>query len=1494
MKKLTIFLFFILLSIFSWFSFASYDLKISEVYFDWSQEWIEVVNIWSSSFSWILTLSGVWATNQNINLNIDPWEIKVISESFNYFLNNSQINFFWWTFSLNDKNLLNIEILSWSDLLDYLNFDLTSTPPNKNSIQKDLSWSIFFTNQNQIYNTFHSFRANPWISLITWNFDTIERNDYKLSNLSTWLKITEIYPKWDYEWIEITNFGNFDYNWIITIVWFGNNKDIWTWNIFITWWDVLVLKHPNVTYISNNVNQISIMPTWRILSDTQRISLSLFNWNNTNTWNLFDIYYTENTFLNKSSHLYFDSINLIQQDSHSCSYNTNDPSLTINPWVVVNSSCVQFYPIVIPPSDPECSGKIYFSELHKNDWYVDDYIEIKSEWLFSWNFKISGSIIWNVVNIDKYMSTWQHFLFSKNTISDYFVSSFWWFSSLMWNLEIYWSWYLCDSIHFDVNLQQTWQSLYTDWTFWTWTPWIPRGYINLLPIQEKTIIQNVTIPFTQSDCQSNFPNTCFDNSLCPITTWTTNCPVCQTCSSCNCGWWSSYSCPSASDICPSRSPYLNLLWTCNLTWSNNTYNTWNNNLNLSWNIENTWNNNTNLTWNDNVQNLSNISFLKIVDIIYDPEWSDTNNEVVVLKSLVDYDLDLNLFRLHSLNRTTKNKINWNILWSGKIWYFTWNYSFPNITSSFSWNCINLIQNEDSKILDTFCYPQIGTNEQELTWWNNTWTNIWNTWWQINTWDANFTWINFETLSWEDENIVAWVFVDYRNFVIKIKDLIYDPKVQWWNEESIVLELITWANEIIVSNLRIRKNENKTYNTLTSNIVFDWNLQKTSWDKLKVYEPLRFVKNFGFPNTNENYIYLYYKTWTVNDYFLYDTYFYNADKEESEQAEEYENDEIDQNIIKIKEIVYDPPWSDTNNESITFELINWQYVDMSKLRIRINNSNKTLNWILTNGQKLTITKTFGMSNTKDSCVELINPKTYHIFDTMCYSIPKENTWNIESTWEYVDLENIKIKITDIIYDPDGNDELNESITLNYLNWVTWINLNNFNLIVNTTKKSMKYFGDIEIWQTKTRSWTFGFPNTKQTCVSLVKWEYIFDTYCYNPLIKDESEELEKENKVEIKIFNIIYDPEWSDKWNEEITIKYLNWNTWLDLTNFSMKINDKNKSMKDFWTINIWEQKTYKWDFGFPNKSDTCVDIFKKDILYDKYCYSPIDKEELKIEEIEVENIEQEIDKLEIPRISISSVLPNPKWADNSKEFVWLTLLEHSQKNLKIDKNYTLKIKDKNINLSGNFLSLNKETKIYNISLPNSATCITLYYMDIKLDDLCYPEAKDDIIYTKWTSFRQPLTEEEKYLLSKLTIKTENNQLCVYYNWLKISCRNLKISKVDNLETLKLKLAKNYIWIYKNLIYNNRPTFWRYWQVGQYDYVYNFALLNLDQDKLFEPNIEIDWVSVSILDIESQYDLIYNRSSFDRKVQKIWNIIWGKRWYDIWSNYFKKSKIKDDL
>ncbi len=1043
------------------FTFANYQLKISEVYFDWSKEWLEIANVGDSEFSWNLIIksdsTNSWYEN---NIKIQSGQIVIFWQ--NWFETN-----FLQTWCVLDNNLDNFDVdddtsinsviqirNSWQ-LLDSVVISWNNKKYNTSLYR---SWDLMLPVwQDDIYNVFHFIRANPCSSKLLNSTKITNWNDYLPTNQT--LLISEVYFDWSKEWFEVTNLSNQDFNWTLTFA------GIWWWIVSYTTSipakSVKVFKHSSVDYFTWNVSTQD-ESLYNKFTDDQRISISLFSWNYASTGNLLDLFYRTASDVNdidwdKTSFEKILSWNdfVITPTVLSRQYNVSDLSYIVNPWVLFNSN----NQIIIPEQTPIVvqSWLVKFNEIKKTDWYSPNYIEFVINTWFSGTLIVSWTAISNQLQWTNQFETWRLYLFidwydpnEENARSDVF-------SLNNWILNIFYSWVLQDSIQItDINLAKTWQSLYRNWNLfdkvWTWSPGLPESFVKLLPRLEiiKTITQEKTVYV--------------DN------------------------WWSC-SCPSCP-VCPTKEELCSWFESLNV---------------VSWNYDSWINLQSNLfSWN-----------IIISRLLINPDWSDYWKEEIWLTLLSGKMLSLSWFSLLYSDWKKYKFQTWDFVFSWCESVFTW---VPSLVNSKNL-CVSLKFN--TKIIDTLCYTKntkekIKKNIKKCNFQNIIFS------WNLLTWSLNITWNNlswnliydtwfFYDFTWDlDNNVKTWEIFDYRKFDILITNLIYNPKLQWWTWESITIFFDKWTGFIDLSNLKLRINNNKTIKSL-------WN-----W-KIKPGQKLTIFKNFWFPNTKDSIIHLLYKSW--NSFYEYDTFSYkilNKDKLDKQKDESRKNREI-----RIKNIIYDPPWNDRWNEQISLKLIKWDTVDLKYLYLDINWRKKKLNWMLYPNQIKVLKWYFWFSNTKTTCVKLMRED--FVFDSMCYS-PKKNkplkenlekndknfTWQ-NFTWEisFEDkLSNIQLKIENIIYNPPWNDKWNEQIVLFYKKWKYDLNLSDwFYLKIWDKFKSLKYFGIIKPWNKYNLKWYFAFPNNKSTCVDLInkKTKQVFDKYCYIPQNQKSKNKTLKEQK-----------------------------------------------------------------------------------------------------------------------------------------------------------------------------------------------------------------------------------------------------------------------------------------------------------------------------------------------------------------------------------------------
>lgn len=263
----TIWIFFFIISF-------SYSLKLTEVYFDWSDEYVWIYS--QNWFSWDIILS--WAKKSNIQtyINIKPKEEIIIWDDGiqNYF---SWFTDFktWLTLSISDAKAIDIDLMYSWDVVDnfYVPVDIVDQLNN----QTTAFWKVFSWN-NEIIKAVENpinmkdwYIWNPWY--VEWISNNIQNNN-KDCNLTTWT-ILNCFIKLDSKDKDIYNMS-FTWNKSFTWVnWFIDNKFYKTWLSLSTssWW-----------YIKAVWNYKNYTCTWSFY-----ISKEINNWNNvnnTNNWNI--------------------------------------------------------------------------------------------------------------------------------------------------------------------------------------------------------------------------------------------------------------------------------------------------------------------------------------------------------------------------------------------------------------------------------------------------------------------------------------------------------------------------------------------------------------------------------------------------------------------------------------------------------------------------------------------------------------------------------------------------------------------------------------------------------------------------------------------------------------------------------------------------------------------------------------------------------------------------------------------------------------------------------------------------------------------------------------------------------------------------------------------------------------------------------------------------------------------------------------------------------
>lgn len=588
-----------------------------------------------------------------------------------------------------------------------------------------------------------------------------------------------------------------------------------------------------------------------------------------------------------------------------------------------------------------------------------------------------------------------------------------------------------------------------------------------------------------------------------------------------------------------------------------------------------------------------------------------NSQILKLKNKTNNDINLSDYHLQFLDWSTKN-LQWATLLAKTTMSFLWNYWVPT-NQDF---CVNLMR--DNTVVDRYCRNSLtkasDTERNEV---------INNGWWVITTddWDSNqWNWDN----PWWQENVVQWDEISTGQILtstnnIKIIDIDYDPSWADGDNESVTLLLLTWTQVNLSWYKFYYTKDGKTQKTKAQ---IQWILSYGNRQTFKWW--------FAFPNSTTDK-----KSVTVTlispDGNTVDTYIYNPNKITEIPAWNYKiNSVVDGDTVKItydgQEFTIrfagiDAPessalrcgkvecfWPEAKN--YLKSLIEWKTVYFEPASM--DGYDRMVWYISLNGENIN-EKMIRNGYAREYSYKKQSYKYQSAFKS-AQNYAKNNQlwlrWNQCNGQRLCPVEETQMKynfifdIEKIIYDPEWNDNGNEEIWIKMIEWNTVEFGSDFYLLVNDTKKGLKKYGSISPWDTKKLVWTFGFPNNKETTVSLVYNGEILDTYIYNPETDNQLDENLSWDVVndfgEIKIMSILPNPYGADGSNEEISLFYSWWPPGLDLSWFYLRIWTTKKKLS--WSLYPDQETILKWKFSFPNKW-ACVEIGYGNQIFDKFCYT---------------------------------------------------------------------------------------------------------------------------------------------------------------------------------------------------------------------------------------------------------------------------------------------------
>ena len=738
-----------------------------------------------------------------------------------------------------------------------------------------------------------------------------------------------------------------------------------------------------------------------------------------------------------------------------------------------------------------------------------------------------------------------------------------------------------------------------------------------------------------------------------------------------------------------------------------------------------------------------------------------------------------------------------------------------------------------------------------------------------------------SLSWNQETLSGPS--DFSSFSSKIKII----DLQYLSPEAITLQsFLTYDVDLSQKSFYLKSSTSTTKKYLT------WTLKSFSVDT--------FEKNFGFPDA-----------WACISLYSWDSqldqYCYTKpvkEKEEKDQTvsekEEKKEEKIDASsyTLKIIDVLYDPEGTDTNNEEITIQNLSSTPVNLSKIKMKVNSTNKKLSWELEIWETKTLKGTFWFPNSTKDNADVVISLFYEdkIFDTYSYNPNKKvenQTWTVK-VYSVLDgdtfrfrkedgtLQSVRLLWADA---PESNKtrfRTTECFGLEAKKYLTELLKNkNVRLEFDDSQEQIDLYGryvayvylDGELINQKMISEGYAKEYTFKTAYQFQKefqkseqdarthQKGLRSSQTCGTSLADEPEVREKDyDKLHIKITNLLYDPEGTDKNKEAfaLSVDASEFSgTEIDFSdNFSFQIfprgefatwTTKNKSLSDLWLQTIQPTMDFTGDFSFPNSKATCVSLKYKEYTFDTYCYNPTS-----------DLLEKENENLIIPQVKILSVVPNPSGKDTDKEEITLFRERNDEEPLELDlsQDFSLLINGKTKKkISGILIPSQEITVKWNFSLPNSASCVSLQKGDHLLDTFCYEKPKEGTIFKQNNERIEQIQTEDLSLLKKISLVKKGDQLCVVYNKVTFTCKKIPNSTTEQDKKL-LSFQNNLLSELQTYLKNDYSLL--FYQSDLKDYFSLYSTVK-KQIKAWNQNYERNGTPIKITDVSQIFKKQYNQS-----------------------------------
>ncbi len=656
----------------------------------------------------------------------------------------------------------------------------------------------------------------------------------------------------------------------------------------------------------------------------------------------------------------------------------------------------------------------------------------------------------------------------------------------------------------------------------------------------------------------------------------------------------------------------------------------------------------------------------------------------------------------------------------------------------------------------------------------------------------------------------------------------------------------------------------------------------------------------------------------------DSYCYSSQKlQDEKEKQETENFNPSDYQLSITHIDYDPEWSDAWNETITIQSNSSKSLDLSKIKMKVNSTNKKLTWILEPYSSITLKWNFGFPNSTkdDSDVVVILFYDNHIFSTFTYNPNKPKVeipqWAVK-VYSVIDGDTFRYRKEDWSLQSVRllGVDAPESNTARYRSTECfWKEAKNYltNLIKNQYV-TLEFDSNSSQSDAYGRMLAYVYLNWKLVNETLIaEWyakEYTYKTsYIHQSSFKQAEEKAKKSErwlwsssicgksiaeepeawgvdyeKLSIKISDVIYDPDGTDSWNEIVQLNVDNSQisvvSSIDFSDdFSLTIfprseystwTTKTKKLSEFWLFDLSESSeiTLKWNFWLPNNRATCVSLNQWSYTFDTRCYNPngiISEEELVLS--------WQVSP-SLPDVKIQSITPNPSWTDAWKEEISLLRtpsqdFPESLDLLDLSSDFSLLINWKTKKkLIWNLTPNQKITIKWSFWLPNSASCVSLLYHWEELDNFCYWKASDGVKFNSNNISVREISSEELAIVKKITLVKKWDKLCISYNKTIFSCKSIPNSTTEKNAKL-LSMQNSYISELENYIKSSYSMIYYDSQLKDYFNLYSAAKRAI---KVWSWDFTRGEKKISLTDVSSLFQSEYEQWAKDYFVQKIQSIM----------------------